>query len=268
VPAGAAVGVVALAVAALGACTVGGTGQGTASGSKSASVDGGSLSPMPPGKYKTLPQPCSAVSLNALKSLVPGATDYSGKESLTYDTDRRVGCAWQAATPDGVSRTLSIDLERVVSYDPSISDEVQAETDFNRRAAAVSPPLTPTGSPSGTATTAPPTSPTSSDSADGTSTGTSTPTDSATSSPDLLPRRLTNLGDAAFINDVLKPPASPATSKIGPRRDVTLVFRTANVVVSITYNQSSPRGGASPSSADLQKGARQVAGQLEGRIGG
>jgi hypothetical protein len=264
VPAGAAVGVVALAVAALGACTVGGTGQGTASDNKSASVDGGSPSPMPPGKYKTLPQPCSAVSLNALKSLVPGATDYAGKESLTYDTDRRVGCAWQAATPDGVSRTLSIDLERVVSYDPSISDEGQAETDFNRRAAAVSPALTPSGSPSGTTTTAPPTSPTSG----GSGSGTSTPAGSATSSPDLLPRRLTNLGDAAFINDVLKPPASPATSRIGPRRDVTLVFRTANVVVSITYNQSSPRGGTSPSSADLQKGAQQVAGQLEGRIGG
>jgi hypothetical protein len=200
------------------------------------------------------------VSPDELKKLVPGATDYAGKESLTYDTDRRVGCAWQGATPDGVSRTLSIDLERVVSYDPSISDEVQAETDFDRRAASVSPPLAPTGSPSGTATTPPPTSPT--------STGTSTPTGSATSSPDLLPRRLTNLGDAAFINDVLKTPPNPATSRIGPRRDVTLVFRTANVVVSITYDQSSPRGGTDPSSADLQKGAQQVAGQLKGRIGG
>jgi hypothetical protein len=274
---GTAVGVVALTLAALGACTAGGADHGLVTDSKSASVDDGTASPLPPGKYQTLPQPCVAVSSDELKKLIPGATDYAGKESLTYDTGRRVGCAWQGATSDGTTRKLSIDIERVVSYDPGMSDEEQAEKDFDQRAAAASIQLMPTGTPGGTATTppTPPNSPTPNAdgptaSASGTATGTGTGTDTGTgsdgNSPDVRPRELGNLGDDAFINDVLKTPASPATSATGPRRDVTLVFRTANVVVSITYTQSSPRGGTYPDSSDLQKDAQQVAGQLESRI--
>ncbi|MYS21275.1 hypothetical protein GA0115240_128519 [Streptomyces sp. DvalAA-14] len=269
-------GVVALTLAALGACTGGGADHSPVTDSKSAAVDGATASPLPPGKYQTLPQPCSAVDADALKKLVPGATDYAGKESLTYDTDRRVGCMWQAATAQGVSHKLSIDVERVVSYDPAISDEEQAQKDFDQRAAAASIQLTPTGTPSGT-TSPPAVGGTSADTLSGASTGpgagsgsssdgSSTGTGSDGSNPDVRPRELPNIGDAAFINDVLHAPASPATTASGPSRDVTLVFRTANVVVSITYVQSSPRGGDDPDSADLQKGAQQVAGQLESRI--
>ncbi|MFC4033122.1 hypothetical protein ACFO3J_16740 [Streptomyces polygonati] len=277
---GAAAGVVALTLAALGGCTADNADHGLVTESKSASVDDGTASPMPPGKYQTLPQPCVAVSSDELKKLIPGATDYAGKESLTYDTGRRVGCTWQGATSDGTTRKLSIDIERVVSYDPGMSDEEQAEKDFDQRAAAAAIQLMPTGTPGGTATTppAPPNSPTAptpnaegpSASASGTATitggGTATGTGSDGNSPDVRPRELGNLGDDAFINDVLKTPASPATSATGPRRDVTLVFRTANVVVSVTYTQSSPRGGGDPDSSDLQKDAQQVAGQLESRI--
>ncbi|WNI17148.1 hypothetical protein [Actinacidiphila sp. ITFR-21] len=268
VSAGAALGVVALGLAVLGACTAGGTGADPAGDSASVAVDGTTASALPPGKYQTLPQPCVAVSADELKKLVPGATDYTGKESPTYDTDRRVGCSWQGATTDGTSRTLSIDFERVVSYNPSISDEVQAEMDFDRLATAASIPLSPAGTAAGTVSTPPPV-PTGSGTAAGgaaTGTGTATGTGSDGGSPDLLPRRLTDLGDAAFINDVLKSPATPAASRVGPRRDVSLVFRTANVVVSITYAQSAPRDGAAPDSSDLQKGARQVADELESGI--
>lgn len=244
-----------LALATLGACTSPGSSADTAADQKSVAAGGGTTaSPLPPGKYKTLPQPCTAVDMDTLKGLVPDAQDYAGTESLTYDTDRRVGCSWHSATAAGSSRTLSVDLERDVSYDPNVSDEVQAETDFERRAANASiPPLPPGGTP--TATTPTPTA-TGTDPSAGQSAGTG----SDGSSPDLLPRRLTDLGNGAFINDVLK------TSGGGPKRSVTVVFRTANVVVSVTYAASEPRGTAPATSADLQKGARDVAGQLEHKV--
>jgi len=274
------VGVVALAFAALAACTAGSAADGSASDSKSSSV-GSSASPLPPGKYQTLPQPCTSVDPDTLKKLVPNAADYSGTESLTYDTDRLVGCSWGSTATDGTTSSLSVDLERVVSYDPAVSDEVQAETDFEQKAAAAQIPLpTPSSSdsatPSQTATTpsSTPTGTSTGTSTDasgglGTDSGTSTPATTPTSStgttanPDLAPRLLTNLGDAAYINDVL---AIPATT--GPHRTVTLVFRTANVVVSITYSQVSPADSEAPRSVDLQEGAQQVAGQLEKKVEG
>ncbi|WP_405585852.1 DUF3558 domain-containing protein [Streptomyces sp. NBC_01190] len=266
VPVATAVGLVALAVVGLGACTGGGSDPGAATDSKSASLGGAALPVLPPGKYQTLPQPCIAVDLKTLQKLVPGATDYAGKEKLTYDTDRRVGCAWQGASSDGTTRDLSVDFERVVSYDPGISDDVQAEADIEHKAAAAAILLTPASPPDSSLTTPPSTPPTA-------PTGSQAPTDGGTSTglkndgdDDLAPRALTDVGDTAFINDVLKPPATPASSRTGARRDVTLVFRTSNVVVSITYAQTAPRGAVDPQSDTLQKGAREVADQLEHRI--
>jgi hypothetical protein len=271
---------VALAVAALGACTAGGTATGTASDGKTMPVGGSTAPPLPPGKYQTLPQPCSAVSLDALRKLVPGAKDYAGTEALTYDTDRRVGCGWQGTTADGATRSLSVDFERVVSYDPGVSDEVQAESEFDQRAAAASIPPPVSGTPTATATTPAATTPTPTSTgtagAAGTAAGT-TPTgnasgppaaggsgamgaDTSAGDPALAPRRLTGIGNEAFVNDVLKTPAT------GPRRVVTLVFRTANVVVSVTYSGAEPRGAQPAPSADLQKGAEQVATQLEHKV--
>jgi hypothetical protein len=246
-----ALGALALAVGALGACTGGGT-TGSASDAKSSQLDGSdTVSPAPPGKYKTLPQPCVSIDLETLKQLVPGGLDYAGSEALTYDTDRRVGCSWRATAPDRTSRTLSIDLERVVSYDPAVSDEVEAGSDFDEQAAHAGIPALPL--PGTSPTTAPPALPTTA-----TSTGGTPTTGAAGSSQDLSPRRLTNVGNAAFINDTYKTRAH--------RRDVTLVFRTANVVVSIRYSQSSPADATPPQSADLQGGAQKVADQLETRI--
>jgi len=287
---------VVLALAVLGACTAGSSADGAASDSKSTAV-GSTASPLPPGKYQTLPQPCTAVDLDTLKQLVPSATDYAGKESLTYDTDRRVGCSWTATASTGTTLSLSVDLERVVSYDPSISDEVQAETDFDQKAQAADIPListsdastSPPASPAQTTSSSPasPSSPSSGPGGTGTATGTSgglaadsgtsapastpttptTPTSADSSpDPDLAPRLLANVGNAAFINDVLKTPSASATT--GPSRDVTVVFRTANVVVTVTYVQTAPSGSTAPASTGLQDGAQDVAGQLESRIEG
>lgn len=262
-PAAAGAAAVALAFAALGACTAGGTSPGSPSDGKSAPVDGNTVSPAPPGKYRTLPQPCVSVDQESLRRLVPGAADYAGTESLTYDTDRRVGCAWRGVAGDGTARALRIDFVRVVSYDPAISDEVQAESDFDQQAAAASISLTPVSGATPAGPTAPVTAPAATP---------GTPTaphngaagTNASTAPggtlDLAPRALTDVGNAAFINDVLRP--LPA----GPRRDVTVVFRTANVLVTVLYSQSTPRGGTQPLSAELQQGARDVATQLERTI--
>jgi len=273
-PAGAAVGVVALALVTLGACTAGSAADGSASDSKSTTV-GTTTSPLPPGKYQTLPQPCTSVSPDTLKKLIPGAADYTGKESLTYDTDRLVGCSWASTTSDGTTSSLTVGLERVVSYDPAISDEVQAETNFDQKAEAAKIPLasssdsaTPSTSSSATGGTSTATG-TATTGGLGTDSGTSTttPTNSTgTPDPDLAPRLLSGVGNAAFIDDVLTDPA--AGSKTGPRRDVTLVFRTANVVVTVTYIQTAPSDSQAPRSSDLQEGAQNVAGQLESGIEG
>jgi hypothetical protein len=245
-----------LALATLGACTAAGPSADTASDPKSVAAGGQTtVSPLPPGKYKTLPQPCTAVDMDTLKGLVPGAKDYAGTESLTYDTDRRVGCSWHTDTTTGETRSLSVDFERAVSYDPNVSDEVQAETDFDRRAANASiPPVEPGSTP--TTPASPTATPTGTDASSGQSAGTG----SGGNSPDLASRRLTDLGDGAFIDDVLKTPAN------GPKRSVSVVFRMANVVVSVTYAVSEPRGAAPATSADLQKDAREVAAQLAHKV--
>jgi hypothetical protein len=282
----------AVAVAALGACTGSGASDGADGAGKSSPVAGGSVSPAPPGKYHTLPQPCTAVDLDALKKLVPGAKDYAGTEALTYDTERLVGCSWKGTTTDGTSRSLTLSVVRVVSYDPAVSDEVQAASDFDKRAVAASIPSSPpSGSPSGT--TPPGTaSPNSSGdtSPDGGTADAGNEDDSASSAgaggspksttgangantvndapsmnsagPDLAPRRLSGVGNAAFINDVDKKPAH------GASRTVTLVFRTANVLATVTYTQSSPSDDTSPNSADLQKGAEKVASDLQHKVEG
>lgn len=253
-----ALGAAVLAVAVLGACSGGGRSGGSASDGKAVPIGGGStVSPAPPGKYQTLPEPCTAVDPDMLKTLVPAAKDLSGTEALTYDTDRRVGCSWTGRSAAGTSDTLTIDMERVVSYDPAVSAEVQAGADFDNQAGLASIPPDAGSSPTTTPTsTGTPT--TTGDAAGGASTD---GTGSGGSSPDLAPRRLPDVGNAAFIDDVLK-----AHSPAAPRRDVTLVFRTANVLVRITYSETSPRGGKQPSSADMQQGAQQVADQLERKV--
>jgi hypothetical protein len=254
----------------LAACTGGGSDSADGDGKSSPATDE-TFSPAPPGKYKTLPQPCIAVDLDTLKAVVPGAKDYSGTESLTYDTDRRVGCTWHARTPDGAGHSLVIDMQRVVSYDPAVSDEIEAKTDFDTQAALASiPPLplpgsTPTTSPPASSTATPSGTATgSADSAGGTGGG-DTAGQAAGGGQDWGPRRLTDVGNAAYIYDTLTPAKGTAA---GARRDVTLVFRTANVLVSIRYGASAAPDAAAPQSADVQQSAQKIARQLERKVEG
>ncbi|MEV1010150.1 hypothetical protein [Streptomyces sp. NPDC049881] len=88
-----------------------------------------------PGRFSGLPEPCGAIPAETLRELLPGgaAEDYAGEPRVTYDTGRRVGCSW--GTVDGADAyRLAIGMLRVVSYDPAVSDDDQAERDFEERA--------------------------------------------------------------------------------------------------------------------------------------
>lgn len=111
------------------------------------------VTPAPPGKYLTLPAPCRAVPRGTLKDLLPGAAElpgdqqekvFRGSASVTYDTDRKVGCSWKSDAPNA-TRSLSIDFERVVSYDPAVSDDDRADTVYAKKekAAGLSSSATP-----------------------------------------------------------------------------------------------------------------------------
>nr|WP_206324260.1 hypothetical protein [Streptomyces sp. HNM0574] len=323
----------------LTACTSapdGGTGEDAKPGGPSAT------STAAPGKYRTLPEPCGTVSTGLLKQLLPGAASsagggtatagadektspYEGEPSVTYDTDRQVGCKWKSSTTLG-SHHLSIDLERVVSYDPSVSDDEQTELLYDERAGKAG---IPTDEESG-ATDAESASPGSSESPgkgaeDGASTespeggagksaedeegekanggrnghddpssdasaepgssaksedaensgsqdgdsdkkgdngteepGSSEESDSASPSPteDLSPRTLDGIGEAAYIND------EPSTDDSGVHRDITVVFRTANVIATIKYDEWPTDKQSTPDSHELQEQAQKVAGEL------
>lgn len=287
-----------LAVALAGGLA-GCTGSSDSGGDGSDSKPGGgstSPAPAPPGKYRTLPEPCGAVSQDMLKKMLPeaatadsgsGGSDestgpgpYEGEASVTYDTDRRAGCAWESMATLG-NRHLSVDFERVVSYDPEVSDDRQTEFLYGDRAdkagVDADAPVEEsengdTGSggddgtdpDSGTGTdgeTAP------DDAADG---GTDTPGDesgdpaspSAAEDEALPSRNLDGIGEAAFIDDKLVNGGSGRAT----HRDVTLVFRTENVLVTVEYTLSVTDDRRTPDSAELQEHAQNLARQLAGKF--
>lgn len=273
----------------LTACTgssgSGGDGSETQPGGGSASE-----APAAPGKYRTLPEPCGEVSLDTLEKMLPGAesgsgddgsgssaspSPYEGEASVTYDTDRRVGCTWQSATSLG-SRHLAVDYERVVSYDPAVSDDEQSDQLYAERAqkAGVDPSADPAESEEpegGGETPGGSEEPGGATPDGGKGTGQSpgsdpsgSPSDAPTESPSVdeaLPSRtLDGIGDAAFLDDEL------VTSKSGraTHRDIKLVFRTANVLVTVEYTQSVADERRTPDSAELQERAQELARQLAG----
>ncbi|MFJ4910586.1 DUF3558 domain-containing protein [Streptomyces sp. NPDC093249] len=239
----------------------------------------------PPGRYRTLFEPCRAVPQAALKDMLPGAAAlsdaernkaYRGVAAVTYDTDRRVGCTWKADTPD-TSHRLALDIERVVSYDGSVSDDDRAREVYTRKQIAAGIPLPPTD-PATTPTT-PPASTTSgapNASADatrppgknpsGTTTATATgqPATGTTADPSntgLEPRVLDGLGQTAFLDEVLS-----KVGASGQQRAVSVVFRTSNVIVTVSYREQTTGSTEAPDSRELQEKARNLARLLAERL--
>ncbi|WP_030741913.1 hypothetical protein [Streptomyces sp. NRRL F-5135] len=153
-------GLAALLVAAVAGCSGGSGGDGSAADAKPGTSS--STTTAQPGKYRTLREPCGSVPRATLESLLPGAASlpeeqrekvYAGTAAVTYDTDRRVGCDWKADSPEA-SHQLAIDVERVVSYDPTVSDDDRAQEVYGEKEAAADlPVITPSDSPDPGATT-------------------------------------------------------------------------------------------------------------------
>ncbi|MFE9772192.1 DUF3558 domain-containing protein [Streptomyces sp. NPDC005931] len=277
-------GVAALLVALLAGCT-GGSGDGGPTDNSNPGDPGTATQAAQPGKYATLPEPCGAVDPGTLQELLPGLgemTDealrekaYAGEATLTYDTDRKVGCRWKVESAEATDH-LHIDFERVVSYDTAVSDDSRAEELFaTRRTAARLPEPTATGSasgdagsdagagasPSAGASSSP--SGSSSPSARGTSSSPSAAASSPSSSPDLQPRVLEDLGDEAFLDDELTDSGSTAR-----QRTVTVAFRTSNVIVTVEYAEQPAIVGVLPDSEEMQDRAQDLASRLADSLGG
>lgn len=280
-------GTAALLAALLAGCT---SGSGSDSPSDNANPGGGGTTTVAaqPGKYRTLPEPCGAVGHDTLDSLLPGIkriTDpeqrekaYEGEAALTYDTDRKVGCHWKVDS-DAATDRLSVDFERVVSYDNAVSDDDQAKKLFEGQQAAAdlpepsssaSTPTSGTSSPSSSASSSSSSSsPSPSPSGSNSASGGASPSGSASGSAsggtpaDLQPRVLTDLGDEAYLDDQLATSGSTAE-----QRTVTVVFRTSNVLVTIEYEEQPMAMGTVPDSKEMQDRARNLASQLADALNG
>ncbi|MFI5740054.1 DUF3558 domain-containing protein [Streptomyces anulatus] len=280
---------VALLAALVVGCSAGSDSNANGADSKAGSP---TVTPAPPGKYETLPAPCRAVPRGMLKDLLPGAAGlpgdqqekvFRGSASVTYDTDRKVGCSWKSDAPNA-TRSLSIDFERVVSYDPAVSDDDRADTVYAKKekAAGLSSSATPgpdaeknsgtpgekekgTGkgadaekpeAPAGDATAS--ADPSSSSSPSGGAAGESGAGGGSAGPEDALPSRvLDNLGDAAFLHDL--PTRAGSTAQ---HRTVSVVFRTSNVVVTVRYAEQPALVTQVPDSKELQEKAQALARKL------
>ncbi|MEV4742754.1 hypothetical protein [Streptomyces sp. NPDC049555] len=274
----AALAAVAVLSALLGGCGGGAGADGHGQDAKPG-PGGSSAGSAEPGKYHSLPEPCGYVSPATIRRMLPGVDQgdeeeakrlLRGQAAITYDTDRRVGCRWKLETPEG-TRHLTVDFERVVSYQPGISDENRARQLYARQAAeahiAIATPSassSPSASAGGAspstgpapqlrgATPAPSSPPASTAAPSG---GASSASPSA--DPRLAPRVLDDLGDDAFVNDKL------VTAGSGVHRDVTVVFRSSNVLVTIAYDQWTTDSRHVPASQDLQGKAQDLARELD-----
>ncbi|WP_228983574.1 DUF3558 domain-containing protein [Streptomyces sp. DH12] len=299
----------ALSATALAGCD---SGSGTSGSDVDAKAGTTAGTVAQPGRYRTLYEPCGAVSRATLQNMLPAVTALTpqqrdrvlrGTAAVTYDTDRRAGCSWKAEGPDAIHH-LSLDFERVVSFDPSVSDETRAQEVYTTKesAAGLAPatPATPGGPATGAVSPAPTASPGAAGApgaaaspagapgapvAPGTTAAaqakrTASPASPAPSAPGGAPsapassapassappeglasRVLPDLGDAAFLHDVLAP-AGPAAQQ----RTVSVVFRTSNVVVTVRYAAQPMRVGEVPDSEELQGKARELAQRLAERF--
>ncbi|MEG3628871.1 DUF3558 domain-containing protein [Streptomyces poriticola] len=279
-------GAAALLAALLTGCTAGSGEGGPADDSNPGDPDATSAA-AEPGRYRTLPEPCRALSHDTLDGLLPGIRQiadreqrekaYEGAPTLTYDTDRKVGCRWKVESADATHH-LFVDFERVVSYDTAVSDDDRAETLFAGKELAADLPEPaastggspggsgpPSGSPSGSPSSSSSPSATSSP---GANTSSSPATDASTgpstgaTPTGLQPRTLDGLGDDAFVDDEL------STAGTAKRRTVTVAFRTSNVIVTVEYVEQPATAAVEPDSEEMQDRARKLAASLDDSLGG
>ncbi|MFJ8072380.1 DUF3558 domain-containing protein [Streptomyces sp. NPDC096176] len=288
-------GMAALLASLVTGCTAGDGTEGSGIESKAGAAQ---ASAAPPGKYRTLLEPCAAVETSTLKDLLPGVVTLPeeqqqkvlrGTAAVTYDTDRRVACSWKGDAPDA-SHQLRVDFERVVSYDPAVSDDDRAQEVFLKKQGDTSVPIAtaspetgqeedadaspstgqspsgagtgqPGGEAGGESDSAPKPGASTDTAADAdTSSTPATPPGSPSGSPSgegLEPRVLSELGDAAFLDDVLGRAGSTAQ-----RRTVSVVFRTSNVIVTVVYGEQPALSTEVPDSKELQEKAQSLARNL------
>lgn len=270
-------GTAVLLAALLAGCTGGSGGGDTTADPKPGDV-GATTPAAQPGKYRTLPEACAAVSHDSLDSLLPGIkqitdqaqrdTAYEGEATLTYDTDRRVGCGWKVESTDATDH-LNVDFERVVSYDNSVSDDARAQDIYAAKEAAADLPqpvgsATASATPSATASGGDPESSTPSASTSTPVSGGATASAGTSGTPaDLQPRELGSTGDEAFLDDKLN-----SASSTTQQRTVTVVFRTSNVIVTVEYAEQPTASTGTPDSKEMQDKARNLAQKLVDRFNG
>lgn len=249
---------------ALGACT----GQDVPDQASSHPTESGvsrAAPSAPPGRFRTLPEPCQAMPREALAMVFPESqtappspepTDSAstGSAAVTFDADRVAGCEW---TREGVSgsRQLQVDYERVLSYDPAVSDEEQAKRNFlDSELAANLPSHTPGGTGSAESSTEP--GPEAQSEARG-------PVDATKGEPSTdteSPRIISGIGDEAFLDDRFNGTSAE------PHRDVKIVFRKANVIVTVRLREWPSVKGEIPSSSAMQVGTHHAAQTLAERL--
>ncbi|MFC9734745.1 DUF3558 domain-containing protein [Streptomyces roseolus] len=297
-----------VALGALTGCSAAGTAEDVTVDAKAGSA---AVPVAPPGRYRTLFEPCGAVPQAALRELLPGTVALSdverakalrGTAAVTYDTDRRVGCTWSADTADGGSHRLVLDVERVVSYDPTVSDATRAQEVYTRKqlAAGIAVPVTPTPTPTAPAT-GPTTAPASGTTGTAGTSGAATTTPPATTAPPGTRTSTTGTGTGTTPTGVPSSaaaagapsagtPSAPATTGLEPRllgglgdiafvgdtlgsaggagrqRVVSVVFRTSNVVVTVEYRQRTTGTAPAPDSKELQDRAQNLARLLANRL--
>lgn len=267
-------GVAALLAVLLAGCTGSSDGGGTTDDSNP-DDSGTATAAAEPGRYRTLPEPCGVVGEETLDSLLPGIRQltnaeqrekaYEGTPTVTFDTDRKVGCRWKVESAQATDH-LFVDFERVVSYDETVSAESEAEQLFRKQqeAAGLPVPVSPGASGDGGGESAPsagssgsPSAPASASSSTASPAASGSLGSSDEASAELQPRLLDDLGDEAFLDDELGGSGSTAQ-----QRTVTVVFRTSNVIVRIEYEEQPATFGTVPDSEEMQDRARKLAARL------
>lgn len=279
----------ALSAAALLIGLTGCSAEGSDDASDSGSKTGGTstvTTDAEPGEHRSLPEACGSIAGGTLRALLPSARElddtareqaYEGEPAVTYDNDRSAGCQWKAEGA-AASHHINVDFERVVSYDPAVSDDDRAQELYDKMAARAGIPAVPdtaedtadepsasasesaVDNKAGTASQAPKAGGSGKKGKGPAGDGSGTPTAGGESdSPDTAPRALDELGDVAYLDD--------NATESGLHRGITIVFRSSNVITTVEYHEWATPQGPPPVSQDLQEKAQRLARELAARLG-